>query len=368
MKMRQVRIRFIGWVCLCSVLATLAPDGVFAQETEPGGVLRVVTVERQPFAMRIDSQLQGFSVDLLRILSERLGWRYQLMAEPSFERMLDRVAQGEAGLAVGNISITSAREARFDFSHPVFDAGLQILVPVEADSGSVFSAIFTWEMAAWVGSAVAVIFVIGNLMWFFERRHSDYFQGAYRERMWPSFWYTLQAMINGGFEQPVPRSLPARLLGIVLVLCSLFVVSAFVATSSSTMTVNELRSDIQGYGDLYGKRVGTTRGSTAATFLSTHGIHYTGYDDVATLFDALLAKQLDAVVHDAPVLRYFAATGGRRRTTVVGPIFKPEKYGILFPQGSARVESLNRELLHLREDGTYQQIYLRWFGNDRHLE
>ena len=327
--------------------------------------LTVATVERKPFAMMVDGQLVGFSVELWEALARELDRTYRIESVETFKQMLTRVQNGEVDLAIGNISITADREQVLDFSHPVFDAGLQILVPADGTSSSVVAAVFTWEMLSWVLMAIGVIFVVANLMWFFERRDSPYFQKGYREGMWPSFWYTMHVMISGGFEEHVPRSLPARLLGIVLVVCSLFLVSAFVAKITSTMTVNELRSDIRDYHDLYGKRVGTTSGSTAAAFLGQQSIRFRGFDDTASMFAELTAGRLDAVVHDAPVLQYFAAGEGRGRTSVVGELFRREKYGIAFPEDSALVEAVNRGLLVLHENGTYDEIHGRWFGDER---
>jgi ABC-type amino acid transport substrate-binding protein len=65
---------------------------------------------------------------------------------------------------------------------------------------------------------------------------------------------------------------------------------------------------------------------------------------------------------DSLILRYFAATDGRGTTRLVGSIFQPEKYGIVFVDGSERVEPVNRVLLELREEGRYDEIYRRWFG------
>lgn len=359
-------MRPAGLVALLILICATAPGGLIVQPAAAESAdVAVVTVERKPFAMTVNGELTGFSVELLANLTERLGWRYTLTPAQSFSAMLEQVETGAADLAVGNISITASRESSFDFSHPVFDAGLQILIPEDGGASfAVLSAIFTWEMLAWVLIAVFVIFVIANLMWFFERRESPYFQRGYREGLWPSFWYAMHVMISGGFEEHVPRSLPARFLGIALVVCSLFLVSAFVAKIASTMTVNELRSDIESYSDLYGKKVGTTRGSTASAFLMSKSINHEQFDDITALFGALRAGRLDAVVHDAPVLRFHAANEGRGTTRVVGDVFKPEKYGIVFPQGSGRVEAVNRALLALREDGSYDRIYRRWFSAD----
>jgi hypothetical protein len=75
------------------------------------------------------------------------------------------------------------------------------------------------------------------------------------------------------------------------------------------------------------------------------------------------AWQLDAVVFDAPVLLYYAAHGGKGRVQVVGGAFHKEDYGIVFPPDSPLRKQVNGALLGMREDGTYDQIYDRWFAN-----
>ena len=50
---------------------------------------------------------------------------------------------------------------------------------------------------------------------------------------------------------------------------------------------------------------------------------------------------------------------------MTGGVFLRENYGIVFPTGSPLVEDVNQALLGLREDGTYDQIYRKWFGTRR---
>ncbi len=52
---------------------------------------------------------------------------------------------------------------------------------------------------------------------------------------------------------------------------------------------------------------------------------------------------------------------------MVGPVFKKENYGIVFPprSGGPRKADLrkkvNEALLRMREDGSFDRIYRRWF-------
>lgn len=324
--------------------------------------LTIATIERPPFSVKTDSGYSGFSIDLWTALARELGVKFEVVSTQSFTEMLGLVKDGKVDAAIANISITSGREQVMDFSQPIFDSGLQILVREDASSSGLMSAIFTWEMFSWLAGAALVLFVVANLMWLFERRAQEYFEHPYKEGIWRSFWWALNVVVNGGFEERIPRSAFGRLFAVCLVVSSLFIVSIFVAKITSALTVGELRSHIQTYNDLYGKRVGTTARSTSADFLKSKSIRFREFGDIATLFEALERNELDAVVHDAPIVAYYAATSGRGTVQTVGAIFRAEKFGIALPQGSRLVEPINRVLLKLREDGTHGTITEKYFG------
>ena len=46
---------------------------------------------------------------------------------------------------------------------------------------------------------------------------------------------------------------------------------------------------------------------------------------------------------------------------MIGTPFRKEDYGIIFRPGNPLRRQVNATLLQLREDGTYQQIYDKWF-------
>lgn len=326
--------------------------------------LTVNTVTRPPFSMVENGVDTGFSIDLVDALAERLGWQYQINRLDSFGAMLDGVRHGEADLAAANISITAARETEMDFSQPVFESGLQIMVHAEdARPPSLWRAMLSWDLAAAIGLAFLVLFGGGMLMWVFERRAQPYFDRPLREAWFPSFWWALNLVVNGGFEERVPRTPVGRMFGVLLVISSLFVVSVFVAKITTAMTVEAITGKVNSVNDLYGQRVGTIENSTAAGFLERRDIDHYGYTGLAELIDAFESKKIDAVVFDAPVLNYYVNHQGEAHGRTIGSVFLRENYGLLFPQGSPYTEEVNRALLRLQEDGTYSQIYKRWFGN-----
>ena len=349
--------RFI-WVFLWSAALAAAPRAQEGPET-----LEFLTVERPPFAMRLQDGLTGFSIELMRALGQEIGRPVRFRMADSFPEMLAAVAESRADGAIANISITAERERLLDFSQPIFDSGIQIMTAKSRDGwGGLVSALLRPELAALIGISLFALWAAGMVMWLLERGKQPYFDRPARRAMFPAFWWALNLVVNGGFEERLPRSPLGRLFAVLLVVSSLFVVSLVVARITSEMTVQAINSSISGLADLDGKRIGTTRGSTAATFLQERQMDFIDYDDLAGLLDAFEAGELDAVVFDGPLLAYYIRTRGREKAELLPRVFKRESYGIALPSGSPLREDVNRALLALRERGAYDAIRARWFG------
>lgn len=341
-----------------------APNAGVAQVGVALDPLRLATVTRAPFSLVENEEDTGFSIELWRALASAMNRETEIVRVETFAEMLAMVRNREVDAAVANISITAEREVGMDFTQPIFAGGLQVMVPAEQSLMGGFGAVLlSPDLAIAIAAAFGLLFVVGMLMWMFERHRQPYFDLPFRKAFFPSFWWALNLLVNGGFEERQPRSGPGRLLAVLLVVGSLFLVSAFVARITTTMTVNAIEGSITSVNDLYGKRVGTTEGSTAAAFLDRRDLRYLGFDGLDDLFDAFEQGALDAVVFDAPILSYYVNTAGSDSVRLVGRVFLPENYGIALPSGSELAEPLNQSLLGLRESGEYDAIRRRWFGS-----
>ena len=149
----------VFFALICLTFATLA------QQSQAQS-LTVTTVTRPPFSFVEDGAQTGFSMDLLAALSESLGWDYSINRVETFGEMLGAVQDGSADLAIANISITAMRETRMDFTQPIFEAGLQIMVPSEAArQPSLLQALLSRELFIAIGLAFAILLGGGMLMW-----------------------------------------------------------------------------------------------------------------------------------------------------------------------------------------------------------
>lgn len=346
-------MRFLVFLWL-SVWATAS----FGQQSE----LQIMTVTRPPFSMVENGTDTGFSIDLWIAVAEELDVTYEFQRVDGFSDMLGAVESGTADGAIANISITAAREATMDFTQPIYSSGLQIMVPDDGQGTSILSILLRRDLILAIIGAFALLFGGGMIMWALERRHQEYFDKPAGEAMFPAFWWALNLVVNGGFEQLAPRSFLGRIMGTMMVVSSLFIVSIFVAKITATLTVDAIQNNVSGMNDLYDKRVGTISGSTAATHLQSRDMRFSGYAGLEEMLTAFESGDLDAVVFDAPILAYYANTRGKGSASMIGNVFLRENYGMVLPSGSVMAEPINRALLKLRENGRYDALLRKWFG------
>ncbi len=317
-----------------------------------------------PFVIQGKDGDEGFSVDLWTELSKRAGVTFEWKKTDNVKALLAAVETNEAQVGISAISITAAREQKFDFSQPMFESGLQVMVASEDDAGFSIREFFGYftqgAMPYLLGILGLLILVPGHVVWMAERSHVEpAFSKSYIPGIFQAMAWALSAA--AGQQNTDPRSKLGRFMSVAAIFVSLLFLTYWQAELTSSFTVQQLQGDISGPDDLPGKHVGTTTGSTSAAYLKAKQVQVEEFQSIDAAFAALESHKLDAVVFDAPVLLFHAATSGRGKVRVVGPIFKRENYGILFPRGSGLRKKVNEALLTMREDGTYDTLYDKWF-------
>jgi polar amino acid transport system substrate-binding protein len=331
--------------------------------------LRVVTRVLPPMVSERDGALTGFSIELWNEIAARLRLKTSYHIAPDIAALLSDVRSGKAELGVAAISITSARETEFEFSHPILNAGLQIMVRgAGKDSESsplrdILSLLFSWTSLAWLGIAALLVLIPAHAVWYFERAHENgiiptpkYYPGILYALYWAAGTLATQA-------EQAPKHWIARVFAVLWMFTGVVFVALYTAQLAATLTVQQIGGGINGPEDLAGKRVASTRGSTAAAVVRELRGQLVEVAQIQDAFQALDNKTVDAVVFDSPVLLYYAANDGKGRVTTVGGPFRKEDYGIVFPRGSPLRSQVNVVLLKMREDGTYGRIYDKWFAS-----
>ena len=370
---RAVRIMSLTVVAAASrwVIGLLAlmlvPSPLHAQA--PVKSLRVATRVIPPFVLEEGGGLTGFSMELWESIAGELKLKSEMVKTPTVRDLLAAVKSGNADLGIAAISITAERSNEFDFSQPMFDSGLQILVRAQSGGGSAVSEalgfLFSSAILPFVAATLVFILVPAHVVWWSERRHPRGFieAGSYFPGIFEACWWAAATLATQADQ--MPRSALGRVIAVLWMFSAVVFVAYFTANVTTAMTVQQLQGDIRGPEDLPGKEVATTTGSTSAQYLRQRSAEVLEFSKIENAYESLLKGQAAAVVFDAPVLLYYAAHEGKGKVSIVGPVFRKESYGIVFPHNSPYRKPVDKVLLTLKENGTYQRLYDKWFAAGR---
>lgn len=131
------------------------------------------------------------------------------------------------------------------------------------------------------------------------------------------------------------------------------------------IAVRESNTDINSLEDLAGQRIAVQIGTTGAEQAAqVEGATVSTFDSAPLALQELLNGRVDAVINDLPVTLFAINEANLQGVKVVGELVTEEYYGIALPQDTEALAEINAAFDTLLQDGTYAEIYQRWFSAD----
>ena len=127
-------------------------------------------------------------------------------------------------------------------------------------------------------------------------------------------------------------------------------------------------SGVKNLKDLAGKKIGVVNGSTGDDIASREfgktNSDIRRFESTPVVISELVNTGLDAAIGDNGVIA-FRVQEHKQLKTVSDPGFPKEFFGIVVKQGNkALLDKLNTGLAAITADGSYAQIYKKWFNAD----
>lgn len=131
----------------------------------------------------------------------------------------------------------------------------------------------------------------------------------------------------------------------------------------SVIVVRNDNTDIHGWDDIKGRNVAVQAGSKPADFAEKQGAILKQFDANYQCLQELQSGSSEAVAIDKAVALYYISKGGLSDLKVVGEPKKLAGSAMAVNKGHEdELKQINEALKEMKKDGTYTQLYKKWFG------
>jgi len=327
--------------------------------------LTVGTDEAPPFSMKDnDGRWTGISIDLWRQIATELNLTYEFRELDQYN-LLEGLTNGSLDVVVTELTITAERLDRFDFTYPFYTTGLGIAVPFKEKNVliSIIKQLFSITVLGILIIIFSALLIAGIVVWLFERkRNPEHFGGNTIQGIGSGFWFSAVTMTTIGYGDKLPKTIGGRIVSLIWMFSGVILVSFFIATITSMLTVNQLQTSVHGLEDLKKALVGTMPYTTSESFLKKSLISFKTYESIDEGLEALTNGKIKAFVYDAPELRYRIKQRFQEKLDVLPHTYSQENYGIALVNNSPLRKSINRVLLQKIRQQEWQETLNHYLG------
>lgn len=313
-----------------------------------------------------DMTVTGIAVETWDILAKALGLQYELVYDHNVLEVLEKLANKEIDIAIGGITTTDKNITRFDFTQPVYQDSLAILVP--SKSPTLWSVIRPFLRWAFLSSIIVIflcLFTVGNLLWLAERHHnSEQFPKSYFKGVTEGMWCALTTFSTVGYGDRYPITHLGRLIAGSWMIISVAVITTLTAGVATTIAVAfsaQPYQKLQKPSDVKGIRLATISGSTAVQWGQYYQARMVGVEHISGGISLLESNQVDGVLYTRLVLEHYLQENPKAPYQLVGFNIGSQYYSIALTPNDPLTQKLNEKLLSIKMQLRFQEIQENWF-------
>ncbi|XP_062001244.1 glutamate receptor 2.1-like [Rosa rugosa] len=347
------------------------------------GYTEFVKITKDPSTNVMD--VTGFCIDVfeaaLELLPYSLSYEFVPFANVdgtsagNYDDLCYQVYLGNFDAVVGDTTIRANRSLYVDFTMPYTESGVMMAVPVKDiknENAWVFLKPLTWDL--WL--TISCFFVlIAFVVWVLEHQINKDFRGSPSHQVSTSVWFSFSTMVFSHREKVVSNL--TRFVMIIWIFVLLILTQSYTASLASLITVERLQPTVTTINDLLrkGDSVGYINTSYMYGLLKQAGFPDSKLMSFTTMdimdgdrIDGALSKGtakggIAAVIHEAPYVKLFVANYCSKYT-MIGPVFKADGFGFVFPKRSSLVADFSQAILNVTEGVKILNIESKWFKKD----
>ncbi|CAF0799231.1 unnamed protein product [Adineta ricciae] len=411
--------------------------------------LKVVTLQEYPFVMMKDPNLDGkcqagsvicrigpensganhsdpqyyqccsgFYIDIFNVLKDRLKFEFELYQvldrtwggrnpiTNKWNGLVAELLENRADLTLTSLKVTTERNAAIDFSIPLMETGIAIVVALRPGAVSTTAFLKPYDYRIWILILVVSLHSVAIVVFIFEyiqqrftncdaiqntenqqskcktlvQHVHDLVRSSRKENLnvtfFQSVWLSWVILFRAPAKVNHPKSFTSKFVANIWACFCLAFTASYTANLAAFMITKEIYFDLSGVTDHHlanphsmkpSFRFGTiANGSTDEVMKTNHKGIYSYMKqflkrNISQGIKAVKSGELHAFIYDAVVLDYLSGQDDECKLRVVGNWYAMSGYGIGFPKQSKFKEMINKEIIDMHYTGEIERLRRFWF-------
>ncbi|MGK7931764.1 MAG: transporter substrate-binding domain-containing protein [Microcystaceae cyanobacterium] len=259
-------------------------------ENEFSSPLKVGFAGEQPAVILSDTgELSGVSIEVWKALATQLDLDYEIVAYSSVTEALISLERGTIDVALGSVTVTPERLERFDFTQPIIQEELTLLLPSAPPTlWSFIRPFLGWAFLSSAGLICVCLFLIGNLLWLAEhKKNPQQFSPQYLKGVREGMWCATATFTTVGYGDRYPITNLGRTIAGCWSIISIVIISSFTAGIATTLTLAFSPRSVMEFNrpqDLKNARLAVIKGSNAIRWANHYQARVSPVKNLSTAF------------------------------------------------------------------------------------
>lgn len=326
-------------------------------------------------------QPDGYIHDLVTLLQEQMKFNYEYKVVPievSYDELVDCVQNRTYEIVMADLSMTSTRTEKIDFSYPIYDNVMRLVIrKSQRTTISPFAFFKPFSVLLWVSIAFIIYLFSAVLIALYESYGQEGEQnGAIRDvskiiTICRSLFHTIGALLQRGSELQ-PQTFFGRLQTVVIWLMSIILVALLTSNLTSYFNAQREKAWLESIEDLHMcrkvdcNRIGIVERSHHEEYftkevLNGNQMNYYHLKHPNESYRKLLEYYIDVAIADSSSADYFTQTPDYCQLEVTGIPFGKTYFGIALPKQWRYKQDLDNHIMQLKLDGEIDRLLKKWF-------
>jgi len=251
--------------------------------------------------------LEGINIWLWEQVARELDLPYEI-EQMRFPAMLEALKDGSIDVSINPLTITSERSKKMIFTHSYYASNSTVVVLDSSPFQKLmqfFASLFNLNFLKGLFALLFIVSLFGIAIWHFEKKENPQEFRSGWKGIWDGLWWSVVTMTTVGYGDKSPKSRAGKMIALIWMFSGLLFISGLTASVASLLTIDQLKSNPEGFVEYKNAAVGCIANSSTSEFLKERffkDVHT--YETVSAGLTHLKEREIEAFLYDEPILKY----------------------------------------------------------------